>query len=171
MAISIKAASTPEQLKEIEKLAVEIWEEHYIPIIGAAQVRYMLAKFQNYDAMLRQINEEDYLYFAINGDGALIGYFAVKPRNNKLFLSKLYIASSMRGLGIARQAVNFIINLAEDRQLGQIELTVNKYNKKSIAAYKKMGFIIVKEEVFDIGQGFVMDDYVMQLDLKNQPNQ
>ncbi len=167
MTPSITAATSKAILLEIEKLAIEIWQEHYTPIIGAAQVSYMLDKFQSLAAMDRQIKEEGYLYYAIYLNNNLVGYFAVQPRTESLFLSKLYVASSMRGQGIAKLAMNFIKDLATSRNLEQIELTVNKYNKDSIAAYKKMGFITVKEAVFDIGEGFVMDDYVMQLDLNS----
>lgn len=167
MSPSIVAATSKAVLQEIEMLAIEIWQEHYTPIIGSAQVAYMLYKFQSFAAMDRQIKEEGYLYYAIYQNDNLVGYFAVQPRAESLFLSKLYVASNMRGLGIAKLAMSFIKDLATTKNLEQIELTVNKYNKDSIAAYNKMGFITVKEAVFDIGEGFVMDDYVMQLDLNS----
>jgi ribosomal protein S18 acetylase RimI-like enzyme len=43
-------------------------------------------------------------------------------------------------------------------------LNVNKYNS-AIQFYHKIGFEIAKEEVIDIGNGFVMDDYVMEKQL------
>ncbi len=44
--------------------------------------------------------------------------------------------------------------------------TVNKYNDRSINAYKRMGFAVVEEAVVDIGGGFIMDDYKMVKDLR-----
>ena len=41
-------------------------------------------------------------------------------------------------------------------------LTVNKGNDLGIRAYKGTGFQIVEAVVTDIGEGFVMDDYVME---------
>ena len=41
-------------------------------------------------------------------------------------------------------------------------MQVNKANVRAIAAYKKAGFHIAQEAVFDIGHGFVMDDYLME---------
>jgi hypothetical protein len=38
---------------------------------------------------------------------------------------------------------------------------VNKYNF-AIDVYKRLGFVTVADEVNDIGNGFVMDDYVME---------
>jgi hypothetical protein len=43
-------------------------------------------------------------------------------------------------------------------------LNVNKYNSAQ-DFYKKLGFCIDYEEVIDIGNGYVMDDYVMEKEL------
>ena len=44
---------------------------------------------------------------------------------------------------------------------------VNKYNKNTILAYQKLGFIQKRELVIDIGNGFVMDDFEMSYDLNS----
>ena len=38
----------------------------------------------------------------------------------------------------------------------------NKNNTKTLDIYKHLGFEIVREEVTDIGEGYVMDDYVLE---------
>ena len=38
---------------------------------------------------------------------------------------------------------------------------MNKHNAAAIAAYRNCGFVTREEVVVDIGNGFVMDDYVM----------
>ena len=40
-------------------------------------------------------------------------------------------------------------------------LNVNKYNN-ALHFYLKQGFFKIREEVIDIGNGYVMDDYVME---------
>ena len=47
-----------------------------------------------------------------------------------------------------------------------VYLTVNKNNKTAIRAYEKNGFVITTSVVTDIGQGFVMDDYIMKYFVK-----
>ncbi|MEG2601476.1 MAG: GNAT family N-acetyltransferase, partial [Carnobacterium sp.] len=59
-------------------------------------------------------------------------------------------------------------DIACENDLLKIQLTVNKYNDKSIAAYKKMGFVTVKEQVADIGGGYIMDDFVMEYSLEDK---
>ncbi|NJM22682.1 MAG: GNAT family N-acetyltransferase [Nostocaceae cyanobacterium CSU_2_110] len=88
------------------------------------------------------------------------GYFSVQDRGDRLFLSKLYVLKSFRGKGIGKQAIKFIKNTFSNPI---IHLTVNKNNSDSIAFYKNVGFDIVDDVVTDIGNGFVMDDYVMEM--------
>ena len=164
MSVEITLASEESLLLAIEKLAFKIWHQHYTPIIGQKQVEYMLSKYQCFSAMQQQISD-GYRYYAItnasNVEQSIIGYFAVQPRSNSLFLSKLYLDASSRGKGLSRLALSYIEQLANKEKLPEIELTVNKYNTGAIDAYKTMGFTVKEEAVFDIGKGFVMDDYVM----------
>ncbi|MFH1577831.1 MAG: GNAT family N-acetyltransferase [Candidatus Omnitrophota bacterium] len=147
----------------VELLAYEIWREHYTPIVGEGQVEYMLGKFQSKIAISRQINQEGFLYYLIKDDkDNYIGYLGVLPKEEELFLSKIYIKSGQRGKGYGRQAIEFIEKLAHDKGLNKMTLTVNKKNTSTIETYKKIGFIILNPVVQDIGDGFVMDDYKME---------
>jgi GNAT superfamily N-acetyltransferase len=153
--------STEYQIEIVESLAREIWTEHYIPIIGREQVDYMLARFQSRRAIGEQIRT-GIAYFLIKEDDAHIGYMAVQPKGRELFLSKIYVKSSRRGLGYGRKAVQYAEKVARDLGLDKIVLTVNKNNVNSIKAYEKIGFTNAGPVVQDIGSGFVMDDYKME---------
>ena len=146
-------------IAQVSRLARDIWQEHYIPIIGSNQVSYMLEKFQSVDAIEQQINE-GYRYYIIFNDQVEAGYFSVKDKAETLFLSKLYVLKSLRGKGIGKQGIEFIKSTFSN---SVIQLTVNKNNSDSIAFYKNVGFKIVDDMVTDIGSGFVMDDYVMEM--------
>lgn len=82
---------------------------------------------------------------------------------DRVFLSKLYIAKEARGKGLASKAFAFLTELASSNKKQAIWLTVNRYNSGSIAVYEKKGFVKVREQVLDIGNGYVMDDYVMEM--------
>ena len=41
------------QVRAVAVLALEIWRQHYTPILGTAQVEYMLTRFQSVDAIDR----------------------------------------------------------------------------------------------------------------------
>ena len=157
----IETVTTKSQIKAIESLAHEIWHEHYTPIIGKAQVDYMLEKFQSVDAIAKQI-DNGFLYFLCEHDNAPVGYMSVNIRGEELFLSKIYVASTNRRKGYGREMVAFLEELARKKALNKISLTVNRYNTNSIQMYEKVGFSICGSVTQDIGNGFVMDDYKME---------
>lgn len=147
----------------VEGLAREIWPEYYAPIIGPAQVAYMLDKFQSASAISGQIRE-GYQYRIIVSLGVPSGYLAFVPDcdRQELFLSKLYVSSSCRGAGLGRRSMDFIVAEARENGLIKIALTVNKENLSSIRFYKAMGFRAVLSVRQDIGSGFFMDDWRME---------
>lgn len=153
---------TPEQVQALSALSAEIQRDYFPAITGSAQVEYMLEKFQSPAAIEKQL-EEGYLYYFMEEDGKYVGFFGAHPEEYKLFLSKLYLKKECRGKGYARQAMNFLRSIAEQRGLSSIYLTCNKGNAPSLAAYHKMGFVTVQKVVTDIGGGFVMDDDVLEL--------
>ena len=144
----------------IAKLAAIIWKEHYTPIIGNKQVVYMLDKYQSKNAIQEQIKEGAY-YFLIKYHEENVGYFSYYKKETSLFLSKFYVLDKHRGKGIGKKAIYFIENKVLEINCNSISLTVNKYNSNSIKAYEKMGFKKTQDIVTDIGNGFVMDDYLM----------
>ncbi len=158
--------SSSEQINVTAALASEIWHEHYTPIIGVEQVRYMLARFQSVDAITAQIEAAELIYFNIFDAGYPVGYFAVQLREKELFLSKFYLKKLSRNKGLGRKAMMFIQNVASENCLRKITLTINRNNNNSLAAYKKMGFVCYGEAVNDIGEGYVMDDYLLEFNLK-----
>ncbi len=153
--------STEQQAEMVGTLAREIWTEHYTPIIGKEQVEYMLERFQSEEAILRQITL-GILYFLITSGEELVGYIALHPRSDELFLSKIYVRADQRGRGYGKKAVQLAETLAHARHLKKIVLTVNKNNIDSIKAYERMGFKNTGSLIQDIGNGFVMDDYKME---------
>lgn len=153
-------ATTKNDFNAIAKLASIVWHEHYIPIIGKAQVEYMVAKFQTSEAMQQQANE-GYQYYIIKYNNENVGYLSIKNSNDDLFLSKIYLLKEFRGKQIGKAAFNFIEEKAKEYQCKTISLTVNKNNKDAIKTYEKTGFKNVEALVMDIGNGFVMDDYRM----------
>ena len=165
--IEIVRAKTTQQFDLIAKLAFEIWNEHYIPIIGKAQVAYMVAKFQTSEVMQEQANE-GYEYYLINYDSKPVGYLSIQKRVTELFLSKIYILNSYRGKKIGKEAFIFIDHRARELYCKSIALTVNKNNTNSIHAYEKIGFKKTEAIVMDIGNGFVMDDYRMVKNLASK---
>lgn len=157
----ISLVSSPEEIAAASSLARDIWKAHYIPIIGDTQVEYMLERFQSETAIADQIRA-GMVYALIDPGSGPAGYLAYETRGSTVFLSKLYVAESNRRQGLARRALDWI---ADRERPKRIELTVNRRNTASIAAYHRLGFRIEANVIADIGGGFVMDDHRMARDL------
>lgn len=167
MALEFLPVKTEAEVTALAGLAKLIWKEYFVRIITPEQINYMLNKFQSVPALTDQIENQGYEYYFISRDGVKMGYTGIKAEAGKLFLSKLYILKEYRGQGYASKTFDFLDGLCASRGLKAIWLTVNRNNKNSIAVYEKKGFKIVHAQVTDIGNGFVMDDYVMEKALSN----
>ena len=150
-------------ITELSALATGIVREYYDPLLGKAQNDYMLEKFQSPAAIRGQL-EHHYRYFFIREEGRDLGFVAFYPRENAMYLSKLYLRSEERGRGRARGIIDFVAGHARALGLGAIELNVNRFNR-TVAIYEKLGFRRIREEKNDIGSGFFMDDFVYRLEL------
>lgn len=157
----LEEVKTPQRIETVVSLAKEIWVEHYSPIVGEEQTRYMIEQFQSPEAVTRQIQSEDHLYFLIAPDGQPAGYLAVQPRPDDLFLSKIYIKRSSQHSELGHAAIRFAEKLALELGKQVLTLTVNKHHSDAIAAYSRWGFEIVDCVVTDIGGGFMMNNYVL----------
>lgn len=159
--MSEKAVSSLEECALLESLAREIWEEFFISILEKDQIAYMLKKYQSAPALWAQI-QEGVSYFLVFYRGEIAGYYAVKNEKECLFLSKIYLKRSMRGLKIGLWMLKQCFKIAENKKLPYIYLTVNKHNLSSIGFYERNGFEKKKPLEKDIGNGFIMDDWQME---------
>lgn len=148
-------------LAQVQRLAAEIWPEYYTPIIGSAQVEYMLKNLQSASAVRAQI-KEGHKYFLVRLEGNDVGYLAVIPKKTagELVLSKIYLRASWRGKGYGRQALDFAEDLARELGLQKITLMVSKKNIPAIQFYERTGFTNAGPVFKDIGGGFAMDDFL-----------
>ncbi len=70
----------------------------------------------------------------------------------------------IQGKNVGSSLLSFIEKEATKELQQAIFLNVNKMNT-AIGFYKRHGFSITKEVIIDIGNGFVMDDFIMQKEL------
>ena len=169
MKVTFSRVSAPDQVDKVVQLANVIWTEHYSPIIGEEQVKYMLTNIHSAATISSEIDDENFHYYLIFSNEVAVGYIGARLEERTMFLSKLYVLSSERSNGIGAQSIAFLRELSKSNQIEKITLTVNRYNTHSISAYKKYGFEITDEVCADIGEGYVMDDYRMELVV--QPNE
>lgn len=143
----------------IARLADRIWRVHYTPIIGTAQVDYMLNTLYS-ESSLQQQMEAGQQYFLAEADGKTLGYISVSEKpGNELFLHKFYLEIDRQGKGFGKKIFGEL--LERFPHVKTIRLQVNRMNYKSVNFYFRLGFVIEDAKDFDIGNGFFMEDYVM----------
>lgn len=150
------------EIPTVQQLAREIWEEHYIKILSQEQIDYMLDKFYSTEKIKSEI-EEGIVWELLMDDEKPIGYLVCKIESDKLYISKIYLKAETRGKGLGKLLLNRAVELAKQHNKNSIYLNVNKHNTDSISFYERMGFVKIDEGVFDIGNGYVMDDFILEL--------
>ena len=165
MDVRFVPVETAEDQEALAKLADEIWHEYWPALIGAAQADYMVEQFQSLEAIKRDMAENAYEYwFVVDEAGKTVGYTGghEEPETSRYFISKIYLLAEERSKHYASQIIEFYVELCRNRDLHSMYLTVNKHNELGIRAYLGKGFVTIESVVNDIGNGFVMDDYVME---------
>jgi ribosomal protein S18 acetylase RimI-like enzyme len=155
--------ATEADLTAVAALAGVVWRRHYPGIITHEQIEYMLANGYSQPVLSAFITEEGAgLELARMGD-RLVGFGAYQRKNTprELKLEKLYIHQDFQGRGVGSRLIAKIESAARVQNCSAMILNVNKNNVQAILAYEKNGFAIREAVVVDIGNGFVMDDYIM----------
>ena len=155
-----------EQLPIVIDLTKKIWPVAYGEILSKAQLDYMIDKFYNETALRELIQKGHVFYVAQDDNGKDVGFvsYEINSEPNKTKIHKIYVLPETQGTGLGRQFFELVKEKAIENQQNAIFLNVNKYNN-AMHFYTKLGFTKVKDEVIDIGNGYVMDDHVMEVNI------
>ena len=160
------APVTEPEFPVLRELADTIWRQHYAGIISAAQIDYMLAGRFSDEALREHVRAADRWLELLRVSGTPVGYCGYELASidgeeraaADMKLGQLYVLESHRGMGLGRFMLGHIEGRA--RELGRrlLWLQVNKRNTGAIGFYRAAGFEVIRDAVFEIGGGFVMDD-------------
>lgn len=153
-----------EDIAIISDLAEQIWPQTYSAYISEEQLWFMLDKMYNRGELLSQLESgHTFLLASENGmDVGFAGFSVIDIENNTYKLHKLYVLPEMHGKGVGKILVNEVVNLAARKGGKTLQLNVNR-NNNAKDFYLKAGFNIKETVDLDIGNGFFMNDYVMEL--------
>jgi GNAT superfamily N-acetyltransferase len=156
-----------EELTKVQSIALRTWPSTFANILSPEQIEYMLNWMYSIE-MLESQFEKGHTFLLAEEDGKELGFAGFElnyAEGPKAKLHKIYLLPEAQGKGAGKA---LILEVADrTRKVGQksLLLNVNKFNQKAIDFYLKMGFQEIYKEVIDIGNGYVMDDVVMELDL------
>jgi diamine N-acetyltransferase len=160
--VEVKKASK-EDIATIQELAEIVWPEAYGKIISAEQLRYMLNLIYSETSLEAQIEKGHQFILAIENNEA-VGFASFSQKSDieptTFRLHKIYVLPDVPTKGIGSFLLSYVCNESVTQGATLLELNVNKYNS-AMQFYHKKGFTVLRDEVIDIGEGYVMDDYVM----------
>ena len=154
----------PEDISIIQEIAQQTWPSAFGYILTVKQIDYMLEKMYSLESLTAQIENQNHQFLLATYEGKDVAYASYEihyQNNNWTKIHKLYALPVVQGKGIGRSLLDQIALISGKQNIATLVLNVNKYNA-AIQFYEKYGFRIVEEEVIDIGNGFVMDDYIMR---------
>jgi GNAT superfamily N-acetyltransferase len=162
MTYQIKAA-TVKDIPVIQELTDKIWRPTYQSILTPDQIEYMLDMMYSSASLEKQITELQHQFIILQDEDKPIGFAAYSTTDTDgIFkLHKIYLDGSYQGKGVGKFLLLEVAARVKERGAHILELDVNRFNKAK-QFYEKQGFSVYKEKQTDIGQGYIMDDYVMR---------
>jgi len=156
--------ATPEDIPLIRELCYKVWPQTFASILSQDKIDYMLEYMYSAASLQKQMEEGSQFIFVYEEDEP-VGYAAYFDKGHNIYkLDKIYVLPSQQGKGTGKFVIGYIINEIRQKGATALQLQVHRKNKAR-NFYDKLGFVIIEEKDFDIGQGFFMNDYVMEKQL------
>lgn len=154
--------ATAADIPLIRELCFQVWPQTYQDIITKEQIVFMLNLMYSVEALEFQMNKENCSFILIYENKIPIGFASYSEIASTIWkLHRLYILQNQQGKGVGKYAITYIITEIENLKASAIQLQVHRKNDAKLF-YRKLGFEIIKTIDFDIGNGFFMNDYVME---------
>jgi diamine N-acetyltransferase len=151
-----------EDIPLIHQLAHATWPAAYSHILTDDQLQYMLENIYSYPSLEKQMIGHAHDFIILDYNKAPHGFASFSEINpGRYKLHKLYVLPSSQGKGFGKTLLDEVIHSARSSSATSLILNVNRHNKARFF-YEKLGFDVIGEEDIDIGQGFFMNDYVME---------
>ena len=156
--------ATPEDIPLIRELCYKVWPQTFASILSQDKIDYMLEYMYSAASLQKQMEEGSQFIFVYEEDEP-VGYAAYLDKGHNIYkLDKIYVLPSQQGKGTGKFVIGYIVNEIRQKGATALQLQVHRKNKAR-NFYEKLGFVIIEEKDFDIGQGFFMNDYVMEKQL------
>ena len=153
----------------IREIASRTWEPTYRNILSKAQIDYMFEMMYSLENLRKQMVELHHQFFIIRADGRPVAYLSIEPKSgNRFNFQKIYSLPEMHGKGVGRFIIEQGVSYLKSIHPGPftVKLNVNRHNP-AVGFYKHMGFHEAATRDFPIGNGYYMNDYIMQMEVSN----
>ncbi|MCP9755042.1 GNAT family N-acetyltransferase [Lacihabitans sp. CCS-44] len=159
--MEIRKAQTKD-IPSIQKIAFDTWPSAYGDILEQSQIDYMLDLMYNLEVLEKQMNESQTFLIIKDEelDLAFISFETNYDNQPQTKIHKIYISPAAQGKGLGKILIEETERQAINKRNECILLNVNRQNKARFF-YEKLGFKIAYSEDIEIGNGYLMNDFVM----------
>ena len=148
----------------VQQIVSETWPVAYTAILGNDQVNYMIEKLYSTAALEEQMKNHHYFFLALQ-EYDPVGFASFSKVGKDIYkLQKLYVLPGLQKTGTGKALLKTVETVAKSMGATRLRLNVNRENVAR-KFYEKNNFTIIKEEDIDIGNGYFMNDYVMEKEL------
>ena len=151
----------------IRDLTMKIWPQAYSTILSATQIDYMLDMMYSESSLQKQM-KENHEFIIVNDGTEPVGFASFSLQEPGVYkLHKIYVMPKNQGKGTGKFVINEILKAIIIKGGKALQLNVNR-NNRAKEFYEKLGFNVIREEDNDIGNGYLMNDYVMEKKVGSQ---
>lgn len=162
--MKIRKIST-EELPLVRDVALDVWPKTFSDVLTPTQIDFMMDWMYSLESLKNQVEEKNHVFLLGEENHKPIGYcsYQLDTKEVKTKIHKIYLLQETQGKGYGKMLIEEVRSIAKQNGQSHIYLNVNRHNHKAISFYLKIGFYEAYREVIDIGNGFVMDDIVMEM--------
>lgn len=154
--------ATAADIPLIRELTFRVWPQTYASILTQEQIDYMLEMMYSESSLQKQIEKDGCQFIIVYEDGNPVGFASYNEEETQRWkLNKIYILQNQQGKGTGKYVINYILEEIKSQNATSLFLQVNQYNTAK-AFYERLGFIETDFINLDIGNGFFMNDYIME---------
>ena len=174
-------SATPDDYETIRNIAHATWPDTFGEILSGEQIQYMLEMMYSKEAIVEQVAKghvfklrvadepekpnADYLR-ASTTRFKPVGYISYQldylPGTTKIH--KIYLLPETQGKGYGKALLQDVEQIARNAGQQRLRLDVN-YQNAAIGFYEYLGMQKIDRCNTDIGNGYLMEDWIMEKEL------
>jgi GNAT superfamily N-acetyltransferase len=172
-------AATPAEYETIREIAHATWPDTFGDILSITQIDFMLEMMYSLVAMQEQVARGHVFHLLLAAEVATDDYTGSRTRRFRPVayvshqldyrpgttkIHKLYARPQVQGKGYGKVLVEHIAGIARRAGQSTLRLDVN-YQNKAVSFYEYLGFEKIERCNTDIGNGYLMEDWIMEKSL------
>ncbi|HRH99486.1 MAG TPA: GNAT family N-acetyltransferase [Saprospiraceae bacterium] len=151
-------------IEKIQTIARITWPVTFKQILSQEQLEYMLQMMYSTESLREQMEAKTHQFLIAKQDENALGFASYELNylnEPKTKIHKIYILPAQQGKGLGKLLFDEIEKTAIENKQLILSLNVNRENK-AIEFYQHRGYKVIRQEDISIGNGYWMEDYVME---------